>query len=409
MEVIVINTGTELLLGDVLNTHLAFIAREILPIGLRVASQQTVPDGAAIESALRDAFSRADLIFVTGGLGPTTDDITREVTAKLLNLELCHDANVMEAITHRASQRGYRLTDRIPRQAMVPEGAVVLPNANGTAPGLYLRKDINPAEQSPHIFLLPGPPRELRPMFLEHVIPRLGDLVPPEAHRSCQTYRIVGMGESLVEEALGDELLAMAELELGYCAHAGAVDLRIIGSPTAMTHADDLIMSRLGKSVVSRDGTTLEQALVRLLRDAGASVAVAESCTGGFLAHRLTNVPGASAVFKAGYVTYGDETKVDALGVGADLIREHGAVSEPVARAMAEGARQRADATFALSTTGIAGPDGGSGEKPVGTVFIGLASSCGTEVAHRYFPEDRETFKQLVTQAALDILRRRLT
>lgn len=266
MEAIVINTGTELLLGDVLNTHLQFIARETLPLGLRIASQQTVPDGPAIEDAMRNAFAKAEVIFVTGGLGPTSDDITREVTAGLLRLPLRHDASVMEAITRRASQRGYRLTERIPRQAMVPEGAEVLENDNGTAPGLYLRKDINSALSSPHLFLLPGPPRELHPMFLEQVIPRLHRIVPANSVRASRTYRIVGMGESIVEEALGAELSAMGDLELGYCAHAGAVDVRIIGSDEALSRANALIVGRLGGAIFSQTNETLEAVVVRLLR-----------------------------------------------------------------------------------------------------------------------------------------------
>ncbi|MEP6776927.1 MAG: competence/damage-inducible protein A [Chthoniobacterales bacterium] len=405
MNAIVINTGTELLLGDVLNTHIAFIAQEILPIGLRITLQQTVPDGPAIEGALRDAFSRAEIIFVTGGLGPTTDDITREVTAALLKLQLRHDAGVMEEITSRAAQRGFRLTDRIPRQAMVPEGAVVLRNNHGTAPGLYLREHINAGQPSPHIFLLPGPPRELRPMFVERVIPLLRTIVPAELQSECRIYRIVGMGESLVEEAIGKQLLEMADIELGYCSHVGQVDLRIIGSNAAIAQADALISSRLGESIFSRHGASLEETIVTLLRDANQTIAVAESCTGGFLAHRITNVSGASAVFKAGYVTYANEAKTRELGIEATIISEHGAVSEPVARAMALSALKRNGVTFALSTTGIAGPAGGTDEKPVGTVFIGLSSSAGTEVKRFYFPEDRQTFKQLATQNALEMLR----
>ncbi len=408
MNAIVINTGTELLLGDVLNTHIAFIAQEILPIGLRITLQQTVPDGPAIEGALRDTFSRAEIIFVTGGLGPTTDDITREVTAALLKLQLRHDAGVMEEITSRGAQRGFRLTDRIPRQAMVPEGAVVLRNNHGTAPGLYLREHINAGQPSPHIFLLPGPPRELRPMFVERVIPLLRTIVPAELQSECRIYRIVGMGESLVEEAVGKQLLEMADIELGYCSHAGQVDLRIIGSNAAIAQADALISSRLGESIFSRHGASLEETIVTLLRDANQTIAVAESCTGGFLAHRITNVSGASAVFKAGYVTYANEAKTRELGIEATIISEHGAVSEPVARAMALSALKRNGVTFALSTTGIAGPAGGTDEKPVGTVFIGLSSTEGTEVKRFYFPEDRQTFKQLATQNALEMLRQAL-
>src|SRR6267143_4839106 len=221
MKSIVINTGTELLLGDVINSHLPFIAREILPLGLRIDRQLAVPDGPAIRVALGESSEQADIIFVTGGLGPTTDDVTREITAEFLGLELLHDAAVMAAIATRAARRGFRLTDRTSRQAEVPRGATVLPNENGSAPGLYLAANAAPAKKSPHLFLLPGPPRELEPMFRNSVLPILRKIVPRESALDRRTYRIVGMGESLVEEAIGARLLETAGVELGYCARPG--------------------------------------------------------------------------------------------------------------------------------------------------------------------------------------------
>ena len=198
MKVILLNTGTELLLGDVQDAHLSFLAREIFSLGLRIDEQRTVPDGVAIRDALAEIFPRSEVVFVTGGLGPTTDDITREITAELLGLKLTFDERVMTAISQRFAQRGFKLTDRISRQAYVPEGAEVFLNENGTAPGLYLRADINPAIHSPHLFLLPGPPRELQPMFHESVISKLRSIVqrPPLFDR--RMYRIANMGESLV-------------------------------------------------------------------------------------------------------------------------------------------------------------------------------------------------------------------
>jgi nicotinamide-nucleotide amidase len=409
MQTIVINTGTELLLGDVLNSHLAFIAREIFPLGLRVDRQVTVPDGPAIRTALAESFEEAEIIFVTGGLGPTTDDITREITAELLGLELRHDAAVMNAISARATRRGFRLTDRTARQADVPEGATVLPNENGSAPGLYLAA--NPASQkkSPHLFLLPGPPRELQPMFKSFVLPILREIVPQKSAVNRRTYRIAGMGESLVEEAIGERLLEISGIELGYCARPGEVDLRIIGEQPALDQAEAIISKGLGQAVFSSDGTNLEETVVRLLTARKQTLAVAESCTGGYLAHRITNVPGASAVLLAGYVTYSNEAKAAILGVDPHVISEQGAVSEEVAVAMAEGARTNARADFALATTGIAGPAGGSEQKPVGTVFIALAAEGEpTKIERRFFPDDRPTFKELTTQAALELLRQRL-
>ena len=408
MRVLVINTGTEILLGDVLNTHLTFIAREIFPLGLRVERQLSVPDGRAIRDALNEHIEQADLIFVTGGLGPTTDDITRETTSELLGLDLVPDPVLEASLKERLATRGIRLTDRILRQAQVPRGAQVLPNENGSAPGLYLAAGFNPALTTPHLFLLPGPPRELQPMFIQSVLPILQQIVRQEEAIDYRSYRIVGMGESYVEEAVGAQLLAIAGLELGYCARMGEVDLRLIGSAEILEEADAIVRARLAKFIFSTSRENLETVIVRQLAARKSTLAVAESCTGGFLAHRLTNVPGASEIFLAGYVTYSNEAKVAALGVPPSAIAEHGAVSETVARAMAEGARARSGATFTLATTGIAGPGGGSVQKPVGTAYLALAGGGETVVRHFFFPTDRETFKQLATQIALNLLRERL-
>ena len=408
MRVVVINTGTEILLGDVVNTHLSFIAREIFPLALRVERQLSVPDGAAIGEALSDNLEQADIIFVTGGLGPTTDDITREITAELLRLELVLDPELEASITERLRTRGIRLTDRILRQAMVPRGAQVLPNEFGSAPGLYLAAGINPAIRSPHLFLLPGPPRELQPMFLQWVLPILRQIVSQDEPIGYRNYRIVGMGESYVEEAVGPQLLALTGLELGYCARMGEVDLRVIGSTAILTQADAIVRAKLAQFIFSTEREDLETVLIRELAARRATLAVAESCTGGFLAHRLTNVAGASEVFLAGFVTYSNAAKTAMLGVASALIEEHGAVSEPVARTMAEGALEKTAAQFALATTGIAGPGGGSPAKPVGTAYVALAGGGETVVKHLFFPTDRETFKQLATQTALNLLRQRL-
>jgi nicotinamide-nucleotide amidase len=409
MRVVVINTGTEILLGDVLNTHLSFIAREIFPLRLRVERQLSVPDGPAIRDALNEYFGNTDLIFVTGGLGPTTDDITREITAELLGLDLVPDPELEASITERLTTRGIRLTGRILRQAQVPWGARVLPNEHGSAPGLYLAAGLNPALVSPHLFLLPGPPRELQPMFVQSVLPILQQIARQEEAIGCRSYRIVGMGESYVEEAVGAQLLSIAGLELGYCARMGEVDLRLVGSAEILEEADALVRARLAKFIFSTSRENLETVIVSQLTARKSTLAVAESCTGGLLAHRLTNVPGASEIFLAGYVTYSNEAKVAVLGVPSSAIAEYGAVSETVARAMAEGAREKSETTFALATTGIAGPGGGSAQKPVGTAYVALAGGGETVVRHLFFPTDRETFKQLATQMALNLLRERLT
>jgi len=407
MRIVVINTGTELLLGDVLNTHFSFIAGEILPLGLRIDRQVTVPDGVAIRDALSESLRRAEIIFVTGGLGPTTDDITREVCAELLGLKLIHDPAVMHAITTRAARRGFRLTDRIARQADVPEGGTGLPNEHGSAPGLYLPADT--VQRRPHLFLLPGPPRELHPMFRASVLPLLRTMVPADMAVERRIFRLAGIGESLVEEAVGKQLVKLPGLELGYCAHAGSVDLRLMGNPAVVAQAGQIVTEKLGAAIFSSDGSNLETVVVKLLTERKQTLAVAESCTGGYLAHRITNVPGASAVLLGGWVTYSNEAKASMLGVDPGLIATHGAVSDQVAQAMAEGARANSKSDFALATTGIAGPAGGTNEKPVGTVFIAMAAKTRPgSVQKRFFPDDRPTFKELTTQAALEMLRRQL-
>jgi len=409
VKTIVINTGTEILLGDVINTHLAFIAGEIFQFGLRIEEQRTIPDGDAIQSALVDVSQRAEIVFVTGGLGPTSDDITRELVAGYLQLPLVEDAIVREVIRSRLAARRIPTTKRIWRQAMIPVGTEVLPNENGTAPGLYLRANINPAIPSPHLFLLPGPPRELQPMFTNFVAPILRRITIKSKKVAKRTFRVANMGESIIEKKISDLVLAIPDIELGYCARPGEVEVRVIGSAAAVTKAEGIIRKKLDNAIFSARDETLADVLVRSLSERGQTLALAESCTGGFLADQITNVPGASKVFVAGYVTYSNEEKIRTLGVSRESIEKFGAVSERVATGMAEGLRTRTGTTHGIATTGVAGPTGGSEEKPVGTVFVALSSeNQPTRWEKFFFPSDRETFKQLVAQRAFDLLRQKL-
>lgn len=399
-----VNTGTELLFGSVVNTHLAFLGQQLFSLGLRISRQTTVPDGNAIRDAILEAAPRCQLILITGGLGPTTDDVTREIVAELTGRSLEYDETIFAKIRERFEKRGLRLTDPISRQAYVPKGAQVLPNDHGTAPGLY----VPATAKLPHLILLPGPPRELRPMFDRYATPLIRTLVGT-TDLTAAVFKTVGLGESLAQELIGADLAAIEGLELGYCARIGELDLRLIGSLESVLHGTQIVRARLSDHIVSEDGSELEAVVVRLLSQQGATIAVAESCTGGLLANRFTNVPGASAVFLEGNVTYSNAAKTRTLGVSTELLNRVGAVSKEVALAMAEGARARAGTTYALSTTGIAGPDGGTPEKPVGTVFVGLAAADGpSQVESLFFPTDRATFKQMVTQSALDLLRKRL-
>lgn len=407
MRAALLNTGTELLLGDVQDAHLPFIAREIFPFGLRIEERRNVPDTEAIRETLAELFQRCEILFVTGGLGPTTDDITREMVAEVLGLELRQDPELLRSLQQRLRTRGIKWATGIARQADVPAGAQVLPNENGSAPGFYLKANAQRQIASPHIFVLPGPPRELQPMFRKFVAPVLRQIVPVSTMEK-RIYKIAGVGESLVEEAIGQKVLAIPGIDLGYCARPGEVELRIIAEAQTIERADAIIRSALGAAIFSTSDETLEHVVVKLLTTQKRTLATAESCTGGLLANRVTNVPGASEVFLAGYVTYANTAKIDVLNVDPTLIERNGAVSEPVARAMAEGARKRASSTYALATTGIAGPKGGSDDKPAGTVYIGLAAPDKTTVKRFFFPTDRQTFKELATQSALDFLRREI-
>ena len=255
MIVEVLNTGTELLLGEVINTHAAWFGKQLFPLGLRISRQTTVPDGEAIREVLSESFARAEIVLITGGLGPTTDDITREVVAGLLGIPLIYDADVREKMESLLASRGFALRERMLRQAMVPEGAVVLPNGHGTAPGLCVPRSQSP--RTPHLFLLPGPPRELIPMFTESVLPLLREICGNLPARQCRVYRIVGLGESAVEESVGLELTKRGDLEVGYCARPNEVDLRLIGTCEALDEVEPDILRTMGKHLFSTKGENL--------------------------------------------------------------------------------------------------------------------------------------------------------
>lgn len=408
MRLEVVNTGTELLLGKVVNTHAAYFGQELFKLGLRVQRQTTIPDGEEIRTVLAEAFPRCDAILITGGLGPTSDDITREVVAEMLGRPLHLDEAVLATIREMFRVRKLRQNLLNDRQAMVPEGAVVLENPHGTAPGLYLPAD--PGQGSPHLFLLPGPPRELKPMFADLVYPILTSLLGEEATvPSWRNFRIYGVGESSLATTLEPLLADLPDLEIGYCARLGEVDLRLIGAPRSIEDASVVVRREFPKDIVVESETSIEEVIVTLLSQRGETVATAESCTGGLIASTITDVSGSSAVIHRGYVTYANEAKTALLGVPVEMLVAHGAVSDEVVRAMAEGCLERSGADHALAVSGIAGPSGGSPEKPVGTVHVAVASRGMETFSKRYlYPVDRISFKQRVTRLVLDLLRRRL-
>jgi nicotinamide-nucleotide amidase len=426
-----LNTGSELMLGRVLNTHQQWLCRQLADLGYVVTRQMAVPDTALdIQSAVREALSRADLIVTTGGLGPTSDDLTRNLIAQLLGKKLRLDEAVLDHIKRRFAARNLPMPKSNEVQALVPEDAMVLANPNGTAPGLAMK--ITPSEgrvtQVPNqvggsqssplrtqwLVMLSGPPRELRPMFDNFVVPLLRREFPLDAPFVCRTLRTSGIAESLVQEKIEAPLntLAAAGLEIGYCARTGQVDVRLSargGNGKEIVRAAEAVVQKiLGAQIYGFDDEEMETVVVRLLTERKKILAIAESCTGGCISHRVTNVPGASAVFLGGFVTYSNESKQKFLGVRVETLAAHGAVSEAVAREMAEGARLQLGADFAIAVTGIAGPGGGTKEKPVGTVFIGLAGEFGTMVERKFNPYERRTFKEVTAWQALEMLRVRL-
>jgi nicotinamide-nucleotide amidase len=417
MTVELINTGSELMLGRVLNTHAQWLGRQLSDLGYSLVRQVAVPDtGANIQQAVRESLGRSRIVIVTGGLGPTSDDITRQLIAKLLGRKLLMDERVLGEIQEFFRIRNRPMTPNNEVQALAPEGAIVLYNPNGTAPGLAMEVAPNPFAATPAwLFMLPGPPRELRPMFSEQIVPLLLSKCALEEEVACETWRTTGVGESALAQKLEDGMAALKAqgVELGYCAHYGAVDVRVMargcGAFQLTREAGEVIQSQLGDKIFGRGDDTLELVVVRELTERHQSVAVAESCTGGAIAHRLTNVPGASVPFLGGFVTYSNEAKQKFLGVQAETLARHGAVSEETAREMAEGARRAVGSDYALAVTGIAGPTGGTDAKPVGTVFIALASADKTVVLRQLNRWDREAFKAVTGNQALELLRRTLS
>lgn len=406
LKIELLNTGSELLLGQVTNTHVNYFARQLMSLGLRLSRQTTVPDGEVIREALAEILQRAEVVLITGGLGPTSDDLTRQAVADLLGLPLRHDPEIERKIESWFERRKLVPSPQVRVQAMVPEGAEVLANNHGTAPGLFIE------HQGRCIFCLPGPPRELYPMVEAEVLPRLKRIVPQARPLAIQVWRVHGLGESRVQELVEPALRDLGDgLEIGYCARPGEVDLRLVAEkPELVAQAAAVAQSILGEAIYASGEDTMEEVVIREAKMRRVRVAVAESCTGGLVAHRLTNVPGASAVVDRGWVTYSNEAKTAELGVPAELIRRQGAVSAAVAEAMVQGALAQSSADIAVALTGLAGPDPGTSEKPAGLVYIALgcrgAEETQVEVVEKRLVPARQAFKTMASQLALDMMRR---
>jgi nicotinamide-nucleotide amidase len=418
MNVELVNTGSELMLGRVLNTHQQWLCRRLADLGHVVTRQVAIADaGDEIQQAVREALSRADLVITTGGLGPTSDDITRELIAELLGKKLVADQTVLAHIEKFFAQRNRPRPAKTTVETFVPEGALVFLNATGTAPGLAIKLEPNPFradKQASWLVMLPGPPRELRPMFDDAVTPLLRRELADTIF-VCRTLRSTGVGESSVQDKVEQDLQPLVKngLEVGYCARPGAVDVRLTargaGAEKLVRAGEVSVQKNLGANIFGFDDDEIEQVVVRFLTQNQKTLALAESCTGGCVAQRLTNVPGASAVFLGGVVSYSNAAKEKFLGVQAKSLAAHGAVSEVAACEMAVGAREKFGADLAVAITGIAGPTGGTAEKPVGTVFIALASAAGVAVKLFFNPWDRVTFKDVTATQALEWLRQTLS
>ncbi len=405
----IIAVGSELLTPYRLDTNSLFLTGELNEIGMAVIRKNIVPDDrAALREAFRQALERADLVVATGGLGPTEDDVTREALADLLERPLVLDEHVLREIRERFIRRGRTMTPNNERQALVPQGATVFPNAFGTAPGLWI-------EAGDHVVvLLPGPPSELRPIFHDQVRPLVERRTGARrmAHRLL---RAAGASESQLDHRISPIYQQYEDVETTILATPEGIEIHLTlwseDPARAGRRIEELsrrMMMALGESVFSANGETLDEVVARDLQFTGVTVAVAESCTGGLVSARLTNIPGSSIFFRGGIVSYSNQMKAAWVGVPAELIERHGAVSAEVAIALAEGVRHSAASTLGIGITGIAGPGGGSPEKPVGTVHMALADGMVTSERLFRFGGDRARIRHLASQTALDMIRRYL-
>ena len=409
MDAEIIAVGSELLTPYRLDTNSLYLTEKLNALGIEVRFKTVVGDDRErLARVLRAALDRSSLIILTGGLGPTEDDVNREVVAEALARPLREVAEVRQSIEERFARLGRAMSPNNARQALVPEGAEWLENKKGTAPGLWIEED------EVRILLLPGPPHELEAMFESACLPRLARLSTGERLLS-RVYKVVGLPESEVDQRIAPIYKAYTSVTTTILAVAGAIEIHLRAraahedeAEALLTELGDKIELALGDHVFSTRGESLEQIVAMYLNMKQKSVAVAESCTGGLLSERLTRVPGSSGYFLGGVVCYSNDLKTKLAGVPPALLETHGAVSKPVAQALAEGIRNRSGADIGIGITGVAGPSGGTPEKPVGLVYISLADERGTQVREFRFPGDRERIRHWATQAALELIRRRM-
>ncbi|HEX8649323.1 MAG TPA: competence/damage-inducible protein A [Pyrinomonadaceae bacterium] len=405
----IIAIGSELLTPDRTDTNSLWLTEKLNSVGIEVKLKTIVgDDDARLEETIKDALRRSRVVIMTGGLGPTEDDITRKIAARAMSRRLLFNEKVLDEISKRFMRHGLSMPQINSRQAMVIEGAEILDNPNGTAPGMYIEHD------GRAVVLLPGPPREMRPMFESLVQPKLA-VKAGDVRVARRILRVAGMGESAVDERIAPVYTQYKNPQTTILFNRSEVEIHLTAQAKSEAEAELLldglagqIEERLGHSIFAFRGEKMEEVVGLRLAVTGFTLALAESCTGGLIAQRLTEVPGSSVYFVEGVVAYSNDAKIRTLGVDPELIARHGAVSAEVAEAMAEGVRHRAETDFGLSVTGIAGPGGGTEEKPVGLVFIALADDAHTEHRKLQLPGDRHLIRWRASQAALDLLRRRL-
>jgi competence/damage-inducible protein CinA-like protein len=405
----IIAIGSELLTSERTDTNSLWLTEKLNSIGIEVKLKTIVgDDDARLEETIRDAMKRSRVVIMTGGLGPTEDDITRKIAARAMNRRLLLNEKVLDAIRTKFLSLGRQMPEINSRQAMVIDGAEVLDNPNGSAPGMYIE------HEGHSVVLLPGPPREMHPMFENFVLPKLAAKAG-DVRVVRRVLRVAGLGESAVDEKIAPVYTQYKNPQTTILFNRSEIEIHLTAQAKTEQDAELLldglagqIEERLGHSIFAFRGETMEEVIGLRLAVAGFTLAVAESCTGGLISQRLTEVPGSSVYFMEGVVTYSNDAKTRSLGVDAELIQQHGAVSAEVAEAMAEGVRRRADTDFGLSATGIAGPGGGTESKPVGLVYIALSDDAHTEHRKLMLPGDRHLIRWRASQAALDLLRRRL-
>jgi len=409
----IIAVGSELLTPFRMDTNSLYLTEQVNLLGVEVVFKAVVGDDLRrLVAAAQHALFRSQIVIFSGGLGPTEDDLTREAVAEALGVSLRRDEEVLAGIEKRFAARGWKMSPNNAKQADVLEGAVVLPNPNGTAPGQWLSGKFDGRERI--VILLPGPPHELKALFEAECRQRLREKLPP-AFLATRVLKVAMLGESHVDARVAPIYKRFADVQTTILAGAGEIQLHFKSRAETMAvaqarvdEAADAVEEELDDAVFARDGESLEQIVGYWLQMRNATLAVAESCTGGLLGERITSVGGSSRYFAGGAIVYSNAVKTELAGVPADMIERHGAVSREVAAALAEGIRYRCEATLGVGITGVAGPAGGTPAKPVGLVFHALASDGGTEVIERNFPGDRARIRWFASTLALDMVRRKL-